>query len=197
MRLVAFVVLGAALLSACAGTAQQPAGMGTTTTGPAVTSTAATTAGLPRSEPTELWIPRIGARSSLIPLALNEDGTVEVPPVERPLQAGWYSLGPTPGEPGPAVVLGHVDGYHQPGIFYRLHELAPGDGIEISRADGTVVRFVVRKVDQVAKTHFPTDAVYGQTPGPELRLITCGGLFDPAARSYVDNIIAYATKSEE
>lgn len=197
MRGIAFVALGAALLSACAGTPQQPAGTGTTT-GPAVTSTTTTTAaGLRRSAPIELWIPRIAARSSLIPLALNEDGTVEVPPVERPLQAGWYSLGPTPGEIGPAVVLGHVDGYQQPGIFYRLHELAPGDGVEISRADGTVVRFVVRKVDQVAKTRFPTDAVYGDTAGPELRLITCGGLFDPTARSYVDNIIAYATKSEE
>jgi sortase (surface protein transpeptidase) len=129
----------------------------------------------------------------LIPLGLNKDGTVEVPPVERPMQAGWYSLGPTPGEVGPAVVLGHVDGYRNPGIFYRLHELVPGDDVEISRADGSVVRFVVRKVDQVAKAQFPTEAVYGQTPDSELRLITCGGRFNQAAHSYVDNIVVYAT----
>ncbi|WP_439658085.1 class F sortase [Lentzea sp. HUAS TT2] len=197
MRLFAFIALVAALVVACTRAPRQPTAPGTTTTGPAVTSTTIATTGMPRSEPTELWIPHIGARSSLIPLALNEDGTVEVPPVEQPMQAGWYSLGPTPGEVGPAVILGHVDGYRMPGIFYRLRDLVPGDDVEISRADGTVIRFVVRKVDQVAKSRFPTDAVYGQTPGPELRLITCGGRFDPAARSYVDNIIAYAIKSEE
>lgn len=195
MRIV-FVVLAAVLLGACAVPSEQSASTSTTVTGTAeaaVTSTTTVARSLERSEPTELWIPHIGARSSLIPLGLNKDGTVEVPPVERPMQAGWYSLGPTPGEVGPAVVLGHVDGYRNPGIFYRLHELVPGDDVEISRADGSVVRFVVRKVDQVAKAQFPTEAVYGQTPDSELRLITCGGRFNQAAHSYVDNIVVYAT----
>lgn len=197
MRVV-FVVLAAVLLGACAVPSDQSASTrpSTTVTGTAeaaVTSTTTAARSLERSEPTELRIPHIGTRSSLIPLGLNKDGTVEVPPVERPMQAGWYSLGSTPGEVGPAVVLGHVDGYRNPGIFYRLHELVPGDDVEISRADGSVVRFVVRKVDQVAKAQFPTEAVYGQTPDSELRLITCGGRFNQAAHSYMDNIVVYAT----
>jgi sortase (surface protein transpeptidase) len=142
--------------------------------------------------PGSVRIPRINAESSLVPLGQNTDGTVQVPPVSTPLQAGWYAGGAAPGEPGPAVLLGHVDGDKQLGIFYRLHELTPGDQVMVTRQDGTVLKFSVTKVDRVAKTAFPTDAVYGPTKDPELRLLTCGGKFDHAAHSYVDNVIVYA-----
>ncbi|GLZ35640.1 class F sortase [Lentzea sp. NBRC 105346] len=148
-----------------------------------------------QSEPAELRIPKIDVRSSLVPLGLNADGTVEVPPVETPMQAGWYRNGPKPGETGPAVVLGHVDGNQQAGVFFRLRELKPQDVIEVSTTDGQTKRFLVRQVNQVPKDQFPTDAVYGDTAEPELRLITCGGSFDRAARSYRDNVIIYATLS--
>ncbi|GAA3539771.1 hypothetical protein GCM10022222_24220 [Amycolatopsis ultiminotia] len=147
---------------------------------------------LPKSTPVSLDIPKIGAHSSLVPLGLNADKTVQVPPVRTPLQAGWYEYGPTPGEIGPAVVLGHVDGNKQKGIFYRLKELRPGDDVTISRQDGRTAHFVVTKTDQVSKDVFPSDAVYGDTDDAELRLITCGGAFDRSARSYVDNILVYA-----
>ena len=148
--------------------------------------------GLPRSTPLWMDVPAIGAKSSLVPLGLNADQTVEVPPVDQPMQAGWYKHGPTPGQTGPAVVLGHVNGGGHDGIFVRLHELRPGDEIRIGREDGRVARFVVERVDQVPKNRFPTDSVYGNTSEPELRLITCGGSFDEAADSYRDNIIVYA-----
>jgi sortase (surface protein transpeptidase) len=147
----------------------------------------------PVTEPAELSIPSIGAHSSLVGLALNGDGTVEVPPVTAPMQAGWFAGGPKPGEPGPAVILGHVNGGGHAGIFARLHELKAGAEVLIGQTDGSTKRFVVRRVDQVAKSQFPTDAVYGDTAGPELRLITCGGTFDRAAHSYRDNVIVYAS----
>ncbi|WP_290053517.1 class F sortase [Amycolatopsis solani] len=149
-------------------------------------------AALPKSEPVSLDIPKIGAHSSLVPLGLNPDNTVEVPPVTTPLQAGWYTYAPTPGETGPAVVLGHVDGNHQKGIFFRLKELAAGDRVSIARKDGTTATFEVTKVHQVPKKDFEGEGVYDDTPGPELRLITCGGVFDRTARNYVDNIVVYA-----
>ncbi|GAB2981514.1 class F sortase [Saccharothrix stipae] len=145
-----------------------------------------------RVAPVEVNVPKIAARSSLIPLGLNPDETVEVPPVSQPMQAGWYVHARAPGEPGPAIILGHVDGNSQPGIFHRLRELVVGDEVEVSRADGSTLRFRVDAVEQVAKERFPTDAVYGDTPGPELRLITCGGTFDRTGGSYLDNIIVYA-----
>ncbi|MFI5606255.1 class F sortase [Amycolatopsis sp. NPDC051903] len=147
---------------------------------------------MPESKPVSLDIPKIGAHSTLVPLGLNADHTVQVPPVSTPLQAGWYEYSPTPGELGPAVVLGHVDGNKQKGIFYRLKELAPGDDVSVARADGTTARFEVTGVDQVPKDVFPSDAVYGDTPDAELRLITCGGAFDRSAHNYVDNVIVYA-----
>jgi sortase family protein len=190
---IGLVLVSIALLGACATPADRTDPRSTRTVETSGTISTTTTTGLGRSEPTELWIPRIEARSSLVSLGLNKDGTVEVPPVAEPMQAGWYSLSATPGEAGPAVILGHVDGNRKPGIFYRLRELVPGDDVEVSRIDGSVARFVVREVDQVPKAQFPTDAVYGDTTDPELRLITCGGHFDRATHSYMDNIIVYAT----
>jgi sortase (surface protein transpeptidase) len=145
-----------------------------------------------RSVPVSVRIPALGVQSTLIQLGLNADGTIEVPPVTRPGQAGWYGHGPTPGEAGPAVVLGHVDGSGQPGVFHDLHRLTVGDRIEITRADHSVASFAVRETTRVPKNGFPTQAVYGETPNPQLRLITCGGEFDRAAGSYVDNIVVYA-----
>jgi sortase (surface protein transpeptidase) len=160
---------------------------------PAPAAAAAPAAGLPRSVPVSVDVPSIGAHSSLVPLGLNADKTVQVPPVDQPLQAGWYSYGPTPGQVGPAVVLGHIDGNHQKGIFWRLHEVKKGDQIVVGRQDGSKATFTVSKVDQIAKQSFPTEAVYGNTTAPEIRLITCGGAFDASAHSYLDNIIVYGS----
>jgi sortase (surface protein transpeptidase) len=148
--------------------------------------------GLLPSPPVWLAIPKLGVHSSLVPLGLNPDGSVQVPSLDDPMQAGWYSYGPTPGEVGPAVLLGHVDGYQRAGVFYRLRQLAPGDEVLVTRKDGARVAFRVRRVDVVPKPSFPTQAVYGNTTVPELRLVTCGGPFDRAAASYQDNVIVYA-----
>lgn len=190
-RIATAVAALALMLTACA----TPSAPELPTAPPSSSSTAASTnaRGLPPSEPTEVRIPKIKAVSSLIPLGLNPDETVEVPSVEQPMQAGWYRHARTPGEAGPSVILGHVDGNKQPGIFFRLKELAEGDEVEVSRKDGTTAKFRVRKKEQIAKASFPTEAVYGDTDVPELRLITCGGSYDEAARSYRDNVIVYAT----
>ncbi len=183
---VAAVLAATVLLAGCATPhgAARPAPAGPTST------TAATREVAP---PSEIDIPRIGARSSLVELGLNADQTVEVPPVDTPLQAGWFTGAPRRGAVGPAVVLGHVNGGGEAGIFARLHELTAGDEVLVHRTDGTTARFTVTRVDQVAKEHFPTEEVYGDTEGPELRLITCGGSFDRDADSYRDNVIVYAS----
>ena len=180
----------ALLLGACGSVAGAP----TAAPGSMVTSTSTSATGLARSVPVSVRIPAISARSTLVSLGLNADGSVQVPPVSTPMQAGWFDGGPTPGEVGPAVILGHVDGDRQIGIFFRLHELVAGDQIMVTRQDGSTVTFAVTTVQKVSKTAFPTDQVYGNTADPELRLITCGGSFNRADRSYVDNIIVYAKK---
>lgn len=149
--------------------------------------------GLPRSEPTTLDIPTIGVHSSLVTLGLNPDQTVQVPPVTTPMQAGWYEYGPTPGEIGPAVILGHVDGNKHPGVFYRLHELSAGAEVRVTRTDGRTITFQVQRIQQTTKETFPTHTVYDDTTDAELRLITCGGAFNRTTHNYLDNIIIYAT----
>ncbi|MEV7603331.1 class F sortase [Kitasatospora sp. NPDC089797] len=159
-------------------------------TAPGGAPTAATRP-LAASPPTRLQIPTIGVDAPVIELGLNTDGTVQVPSADHADQVGWYRNGPTPGQSGPSVLIGHLDTKHGPAVFQRLPELHPGDLIRVARADGGTVNFKVRTLLQAAKDQFPTDTVYGDTPGPALRLITCGGRIGPDGH-WTDNIIVLA-----
>ena len=142
-------------------------------------------------------IAAIGVQSELITLGLNPDGTLAVPePGPDYDKAAWFDGSPRPGDLGPAVIEGHVDSAaNGPSVFYRLGELVVGDRVDVTRADGSVVAFEVYEVRVVPKDDFPTLDVYGNTDGPELRLITCGGPFDSAAGSYVDNVVVLARQA--
>jgi len=144
---------------------------------------------VPVAEPVLLTIPLIGVKTSLIKLGLAADGTLQVP--SSTAVAGWYTGSPRPGAIGPAVIVGHIDSLSGPGVFFRLSELRPGDRVYVQRADGTTVEFRVTAVAMYLKDQFPTEAVYGATPDPELRLITCGGAFDYATGHYLSNVVVY------
>ncbi|BFV59479.1 class F sortase [Kitasatospora sp. CMC57] len=148
-------------------------------------------AALPVAPPVRLTIPRMGVDAPVEPSGLNADGTVEVPPMDRPGQVGWYRNGPAPGQTGPAVLLGHLDTRKGPAVFNRVRELRPGDRIEIHRQDGSSVAYRVRELRQFPKSGFPTGLVYGDTDTPQLRLITCGGTLAGNGH-YTDNIIVLA-----
>jgi hypothetical protein len=162
-----------------------------TTTAPAV---AAPVAVLPTvlaaSRPVRVQIPSIGVDSELMDLGVQDDGTLEVPATGFP--AGWFTGAPTPGERGPAVIAGHVDWGGSPGVFYDLRDVAMGDEVSVLREDGGTAVFRVVEVGQYPKDEFPTAAVYGDLDHAGLRLITCGGDFDAAARSYLDNTVVFA-----
>lgn len=141
-------------------------------------------------KPAFVEIDRVAVTSSLIPLGLRDDGSLQVPTVAS--QAGWFADGVVPGQPGPAVLVGHVDSYLGAAVFARLKELKPDDRVRVVMNDGSMLVFAVSRVDQYPKTLFPTDLVYGKTTRPEIRLVTCAGQFDRSARSYEDNIVVYA-----
>ena len=164
------------------------------TTAPAAATPPATTdAAPPRSRPVRLDIPSIGVATRLTTVGLNRDGTIEVPPLTADAPPGWYRYLASPGENGPAVIVGHVDSARDgPAVFYRLSALRPGDRIDVMRADGTIAYFRVTQVISVAKEHFPSAAVYGDVARPEMRLVTCGGSFDRRRGRYRDNVIAFA-----
>ncbi len=142
--------------------------------------------------PQRVRISSIDVDAPMTALGLNADGTLEVPPYEL---AGWYKGRPKPGDTGGAVIAAHVDSLTGPAVFYRLTSLAPGDVVSVDYDDGTSVDFAVGSVQSFPKSEFPTEAVYGPTGGPELRLITCGGSFDRQSRSYLDNVVVWATET--
>ncbi len=147
-----------------------------------------------RSVPVELRIPAIGLAVSLSGLGLNADGTVEVPTDFQ--EPGWFQLGPSPGQLGSAVILGHVDSYQGPAVFFELRSLRAGDRVEVSLADGGVAHFSVDTVATYPKEQFPAQKVYGSHGYSALQLVTCGGEFDSGTRSYLSNVVAYTSLVE-
>jgi sortase (surface protein transpeptidase) len=164
-------------------------------TGPIV-AVSQSTAPKPVVAPVSLTIPLIGVQTNLMTLGLGRDGTLQVPPPNMVSVAGWYTGSPRPGAIGSSIIVGHIDGDagNVKGVFFRLRQLSAGDKIYVKRSDGTLVEFRVTSVQQYLKDHFPTEAVYGPVPDPELRLITCGGTFDLASGHYLSNIVVYATE---
>jgi Sortase domain len=146
---------------------------------------------MPESEPVSIEIPSLGVSSEVMDLGLRPDGSMEVPLGAYP--AGWYTAAPTPGELGPAIIAGHVNWNGDPGVFFELHKMTPGNEITVRRRDGSTALFGVDNVAQYPKNEFPTEAVYGNIDHAGLRLITCGGIFDSSADSYLDNIVVYAS----
>ncbi|MET9291296.1 class F sortase [Streptomyces sp. NPDC003077] len=146
---------------------------------------------LPAAKPTRVRIPAAGVDTGpVLDLGLAADGTVEVPSVAQADRIGWYDKGVTPGETGPAVLIGHYDTAEGPAVLQHVGRMKAGDKIYVDRADGRTAVFVVRALEQVDKKSFPTQKVYGDTSRPELRLITCGGDLVDGHRP--DNIVLYA-----
>lgn len=180
------VVLGAGCAGEPSATpAPRATSTPTATAAPTVTATPVPDAG----RPTRVVVPAIGVDERLHGVGLKKDGAMRVPDFG---DAGWYDRGPRPGAPGPAVLVAHVRGPQGPDVFWDLHELEPGDRVVVHRTDGTST-FVVEGSEQVPKEELPYDRIWPKTDDAVLRLITCGGEFDPAIGGFPDNTIVYAS----
>ncbi|HEX6453618.1 MAG TPA: class F sortase [Trebonia sp.] len=169
---------------------QIPATVGTAA--PFPVNAAAVGPPLAASAPVRIVIPAIGVRAPVMRLGRSSDGTVQVPPLDDHNLAGWYDGSVTPGQRGSSVILGHVDDYAGPSVFFAIKTLVRGVKIDVIRADGVAVAFAVDGVQKIAKPLFPASTVYGNAPYPSLRLVTCGGPFDASNGQYRDNIVVYA-----
>ncbi|WP_322725916.1 class F sortase [Streptomyces spongiae] len=158
---------------------------------PRRTSSGASPGTLPRSRAASLAIPYLGIAAPLVGLGLDGRGRLTAPPVDDPKAAGWYEGGPSPGESGTVVVVGHRDTRTGPAVFAALRELQTGRLVAVRRADGLTAVYTVYAVRTYEKAHFPNQEVYGPRNRPELRLITCGGRYDRKT-GYASNIVVYA-----
>lgn len=146
---------------------------------------------LPRSEPTRVRLSRLNIDASLVSVGLKLDGSMEIPSTYG--SAGWYKLAPTPGELGPAIIVGHVDSPRGPAVFWRLRETQPGDIVEIDRADSKTVKFKVDTVEQVPSNYLPVQQIFGDINHAGIRLMTCGGTFDIHKQQYDKNVVVFGT----
>jgi hypothetical protein len=146
---------------------------------------------MPFAVPERVRISRIGVDAPLMPLDLDKQQHLQVPPDDNRNLAGWYERGPAPGGRGPAVLAGHVDTMKGPAVFYGLGALHQGDTIQVTRADRRTAIFTIYGIEVYLKSEFPAAKVYGPTPGPELRVITCGGEF-VKGRGYLGDVVVYA-----
>ncbi|MFI9242033.1 class F sortase [Streptomyces sp. NPDC053086] len=155
-------------------------------------------AGLPRAQrplgdavPQRVDIPALGVQAPVVARGLDAQGAVDPPPYDQPGVVGWYGAGPKPGATGAALLVGHVDTETRPAVFYQLSTLKPGQRVRVFRADGKVAEFTVDDVRVLPREGFDARQAYGpREPGrAELRLITCGGTFDRATRSYTANVV--------
>ncbi|WP_157987746.1 sortase domain-containing protein [Jiangella endophytica] len=160
------------------------------TSTPSVTPRPAPAAAPELADPVAVAVPAAGIDTNVVAIAVDGDNVLVPPPYG---DAGWWQAGPEPGENGAAVIAGHLDNRDGPDVFFRLREVAPGDEIVVSRADGGTSVFRVVDVGQYSQDDFPTEAVYG---GPDdrqlLRLITCGGEYDRELGRYRDNVVVFA-----
>lgn len=143
------------------------------------------------SKPVQIRIPSIGVEAPFeAPLGVNADKTIAVP--ESYETVGWYKYSPTPGVLGPSVVLGHVDSYRGPAVFFNLKKLSNGDRIFIDREDGSTATFVVESLERHEQEDFPTEKVYSDLDYAGLRLITCTGTYNHSILEYTHNLIVFA-----
>lgn len=140
--------------------------------------------------PRTLRIPAIEVSTALIRLGQQAGGEVEVP--ADPDRAGWFDLGPVPGDLGSSVILGHVDSIDGPAVFADLGTLRQGQRVTVSLEDGSVAVFGVQSVRLYANEDFPAQDVYGSQDRRELNLVTCGGAYDAARGGYQANVVVNA-----
>ncbi|MEV6173640.1 class F sortase [Streptomyces sp. NPDC051954] len=146
---------------------------------------------LPRSRPMSLRIRYLGINAPITALGLTKERELETPPIDKPKLVGWYEGGATPGESGTAIAVGHRDTRTGRAVFAGLASIKPGKPIEARRADGRTAVYTVDRVKVFDKAGFPDKEVYGPTRRPELRVITCGGLFSRRT-GYTSNVVVFA-----
>jgi LPXTG-site transpeptidase (sortase) family protein len=150
----------------------------------------------PVVEPVGLSLPSIDVAMAVEPVGVEADGQMEIPP--RVEIGGWYRYGASPADDqGTSVIAAHVDSVASAGVgpFARLQDVAVGDAVEVSLADGTTRAFTVTDVRRSPKPSIQWEDVFVRGGGQRLVLITCGGSFDRSARSYTDNVIVTAEPS--
>jgi LPXTG-site transpeptidase (sortase) family protein len=138
-------------------------------------------------------IPSIALDAAIDSVGLTPGSDMAVP--SDPLHAGWYDLGPRPGEIGSAVIDGHVNWYYgATGVFADLHKLQAGDTITVEDATGVSSSFVVREIRRYDPSADASEVFFSTDGKAHLNLITCDGVWDKNAQQYSVRLVVFADK---
>jgi sortase (surface protein transpeptidase) len=138
--------------------------------------------------PARLAIPQLGVDAQVEPVGVDAQGRLGTP--SRPENVGWYRLGAAPGQPGDAVIDGHLDWVSGPAVFWRLHQLRIGDEATVTGASGGRLRFVVDSVSSVAYDA-NVDSLFVTSGPPSLTLLTCTGAWDRQRATYLQRLVVH------
>ncbi|WP_372351479.1 class F sortase [Streptomyces sp. KL116D] len=146
------------------------------------------------AKPQRIDVSALSIQAPVVARGLDGGGAIDPPPYDQAGVVGWYGQGAQPGEKGTSLFVGHVDTETRPAVFYHLSEAKPGDSVRVVRDDGSVAEFTVDDVQVFSREAFDPHEAYGphHSDRAELRLITCGGTFDKASRTYTANVVVSA-----
>lgn len=139
--------------------------------------------------PATIEIPAIDVSTSIEAVGLKENGEMAV--TESFETTAWYQGGYKPGDPGNAVIGGHVDSRNGPAVFYKLNKLSKGDEIIVKNKEGEERTFVVIEKKEYPWDDAPLKSIFGYSPASSLNLITCIGDFDRSTRNYSKRLVVY------
>lgn len=145
--------------------------------------------------PITLRIPKIGVDAPVESVGLDATGAMATP--TTPFRVAWYDGGPLPGQPGNAVIDGHLDSaIYGRAVFWNLAELTPGDRIQVEMPGDRWLSFVVQRVAVYPYNEAPIQEIFGPAPTPRLNLITCSGIFNHSTHNYDRRRVVYSVLAE-
>ena len=139
--------------------------------------------------PVKFKIPAIGVDTFVERVGVDKNGDMDVP--KNIWNVAWFGLGYNPGQPGNAVIAGHLDGIGTKAIFWDLDKLKPGDQIMVTGDDNRQLTFEVINSQSYPYSNAPLQTIFGPSTEAHLNLITCSGIFDNHSLMYNQRLIVY------
>ena len=121
----------------------------------------------------------------------NEMGTLD-----SAQDSAWYQFGPSPGEPGNALLNGHVRWKGEKGTFSILKEMKTGEEVVIEFDDGTFKYFIVDTLNTYLLDEVPA-SVMDLKGESRMTLITCLGDYDQALGTSRSRVVAVCKEKTE
>ena len=144
-------------------------------------------------EPRAIYVDKLNIKARTLPMGVNPDGSMQAP--INIFDAGWYTGAAKPGQKGVSVVVAHASGSTREGLFAYIDKLDVGDVVRIERGDGQIFEYKVNY-----KTTTPLDSInmtelLKPRAGEEgLNLMTCGGSWDAARKTYDQRIMIFTER---